>query len=266
MASFSAELGLYVNTTVPYSAFSCMMRFRAAWFMPEYLSQPDTYFILLSICGSLSLLVTSLIAFRFLAIAISIGYLFVIFWVGLDQVGMTAQLGTSLLGIGLNGVMIARYFYARSMASLAYTWRSVYVQNFSLMLPYEFDRLVNHAQVRRFGSIDTPEFVQKSNQNFSSLMFVLDGAAMVDIEGDRVAKLYPGDWISEESFLTGETTKDDVLVKNATLLVWDADELARLKEKNPSIYEKLNLIISRNLCHKLIRAYGDEHRLMHQND
>ena len=47
---------------------------------------------------------------------------------------MTAQLGTSLLGIGLNGVMIARYFYARSMASLAYTWRSVYVQNFSLML------------------------------------------------------------------------------------------------------------------------------------
>ena len=38
-------------------------------------------------------------------------------------------------------------------------------------------------------------------------MFVLDGAAMVDIEGDRVAKLYPGDWISEESFLTGETTK-----------------------------------------------------------
>ena len=39
-----------------------------------------------------------------------------------------AQLGTSLLGIGLNGVMIARYFYARSMASLAYTWRSVYVQ------------------------------------------------------------------------------------------------------------------------------------------
>ena len=76
---------------------------------------------------------------------------------------------------------------------------------------------------------------------------------------------YPGDWISEESFLTGETTKDDVLVSNATL-VWGADDLARLKEKNPSIYEKLNLIISRNLCHKLIRAYGDEHRLMHQND
>ena len=223
-----------------------MMGFHAAWFMPEYLSQPDTYFILLSICGSLSLLVTSLIAFRFLAITISIGYLFVIFWVGLNQVGMTAQLGTSLLGIGLNGVMIGRYFYVRSMASLAYTWRSVYVQNFSLLLPYEFNCLVDHAQVKRFGSADSPELVQMSNQKFTSLMFVLDGAAMVDIEGDRVAKLYPGDWISEESFLTGETTKDDVFVENAALLVWDSDELVRLKEKNPSIYEKLNLIISRN--------------------
>ena len=234
--------------------------------MPEYLSHPDTYFIFLSICGSLSLLVTSLIAFRFLAIAISIGYLFIIFWVGLDKVGMTAQLGTSLLGIGLNGVMIGRYFYARSMASLAYTWRSVYVQNFSLMLPYEFNRLVDHAQVKRFGSCDSPELVQTSNQKFTSLMFVLDGAAMVDIEGDRVAKLYPGDWISEEPFLTGETTKDDVFVENAALLVWNSDELVRLKEKNPSIYEKLNLIISRNLCHKLIRAYNEEHRLIHQND
>ena len=178
---------------------------------------------------------------------------------------MTAQLGTSLLGIGLNGVMIARYFYARSMASLAYTWRSVYVQNFSLMLPYEFNRLVSHAQVKHFSSSNSPELVQKSNQNFSSLMYVLEGAAMVDIEGDRVAKLYPGDWISEESFLTGETTKEDILVENAVLLVWNANDLTRLKEKNPSIYEKLNLIISRNLCHKLIRAYGEEHRLMHQN-
>ena len=140
-------------------------------------------------------------------------------------------MGTSLLGIGLNGVMIGRYFYARSMASLAYTWRSVYVQHFSLMLPFEFNRLVCHAQVKRFGSSDSPELVQMSNRKFTSLMFVLDGAAMVDIEGDRVATLYPGDWISEESFLTGESTKDDVFVENAALLVWNSDELARLKKK-----------------------------------
>ena len=115
--------------------------------MAEFLFDPDFFFILLSICGSLSLLVTSLITFRFLAIIVSIGYLVAIFWVGLDKVGMMAQLGTSLLGISLNGVMIGQYFYARSMASLAYTWRSMYVDNFSLMLPYEFNEFVKHGKL-----------------------------------------------------------------------------------------------------------------------
>jgi hypothetical protein len=95
--------------------------------MVEFPFDPDFFFILLSICGSLSLLVTSLITFRVLAIFVSIGYLVGIFWVGLDKVGMMAQLGTSLLGISLNGFMIGQYFYARSMASLDYTWRSMYI-------------------------------------------------------------------------------------------------------------------------------------------
>ena len=117
--------------------------------MQDFWANPDFYFILLSICGALSLLVTSLIVFRFLAITVSIGYLIVIFWVGLDKVGMIAQLGTSILGISLNALMITKYFYARSMASLEYTWRSVYVENFSLMLPFEFNKLMKHGQVKR---------------------------------------------------------------------------------------------------------------------
>ena len=231
--------------------------------MPEVLFHPDFYFIILSICGSLSLLVTSLITFRFLAILVSVGYLVAIFWVGLDKVGMMAQLGTSLLGIGLNGVMIGRYFYARSMASLAYTWRSIYIQNFSLMLPYEFSELVKHAQVKTIGSQEQDATkIQEQEQGFQSLFFILDGSATVDVDGDQVATLCAGEWISEESFLTREKAKDDVWVKFATLLEWNDSDLNRLKKKKPEIYEKLNLIISRNLCHKLIRAYSEEHRLI----
>ena len=77
-----------------------------------------------------------------------------------------------------------------------------------------------------------------------------------------MATLYAGEWIAEESFLTREQAKDDVLINHATLLEWSAGDLNRLKQKKPEIYEKLNLIISRNLCHKLIRAYSEEHRLM----
>ena len=231
--------------------------------MVEFLFDPDFFFILLSICGSLSLLVTSLITFRFLAIIVSIGYLVAIFWVGLDKVGMMAQLGTSLLGISLNGVMIGQYFYARSMASLAYTWRSMYVDNFSLMLPYEFNEFVKHGQINTIGSQENGEFeIQKQNQDFKSLFYILEGSATVDVDGDKVATLYAGEWIAEETFLTHEKAKDNVCINSATLIEWNENDLNRLKKKKPEVYEKLNLIISRNLCHKLIRAYTDEHLLL----
>ena len=233
--------------------------------MAEFLFDPDYFFILLSICGSLSLLVTSLITFRFLAIFVSIGYLVGIFWVGLDKVGMMAQLGTSLLGISLNGFMIGQYFYARSMASLDYTWRSMYIENFSLMLPYEFSEFVKYGQINTIGSQVQSEFkIQKQSQDFESLFYILEGTATVDVDGDQVANLYAGEWIGEETFLTHERAKDDILINNATLIEWKKPDLNRLKMKKPEVYEKLNLIISRNLCYKLIRAYSDEQLLIQE--
>ena len=232
--------------------------------MQDFWANPDFYFILLSICGSLSLLVTSLIIFRFLAITVSIGYLVVIFWVGLDKVGMIAQLGTSVLGISLNALMIAKYFYARSMASLEYTWRSVYVENFSLMLPFEFNKLVKYGQVRRMAFDSKDDILVDLNQDFRSLYYLLDGSALVSVKGDDVATLYQGDWIAEESFLTGEASKDTVKVSSGTLLEWTSHDLELLKRKQPGIHEKLKLIISRNVCHKLMRAYQDEQRILHE--
>ena len=64
--------------------------------MLEYLSHPDTYFIFLSICGSLSLLVTSLIVFRFLAIVFSLaaqlGDLLISYFKRLEKIKDTGKL------------------------------------------------------------------------------------------------------------------------------------------------------------------------------
>ena len=232
--------------------------------MQGFLADPNFYLILLSICGALSLLVTSLIVFRFLAITISIGYLIVILWVGLDKVGMIAQLGTSILGISLNALMITKYFYARSMASLEYTWRSVYVENFSLMLPFEFNKLMKYGQIKRIALNSQDNLLVDLNEDFRALYYLLDGSAVVSVNGDNVARLYQGDWIAEESFLTGEASKDTVKVSSGTLLEWTSHDLELLKRKQPAIHEKLKLIISRNVCHKLMRAYQDEQRILHE--
>ena len=232
--------------------------------MQDFLADPNFYLVLLSVCGALSLLVTSLIVFRFLAITISIGYLIVILWVGLDKVGMIAQLGTSILGISLNALMITKYFYNRSMTSLEYTWRSVYVENFSLMLPFEFNKLMKYGKVRRIAFNSQDDLLVDLNEDFRSLYYLLDGSALVSVKGDNVATLYRGDWIAEESFLTGEASKDTVKVSSGTLLEWTSHDLELLKRKQPAIHEKLKLIISRNVCHKLMRAYQDEQRILHE--
>ena len=68
----------------------------------------------------------------------------------------------------------------------------------------------------------------------------------MDVDGDQVANLYAGEWIGEETFLTNERATDDILINNATLIEWKKSALNRLKMKKPEVYEKLNLIISRN--------------------
>ena len=133
------------------------------------------------------------------------------------------------------------------------------------MLPYEFSEFVKCGQINTIKSEKQSELkIQEQNQDFQSLFYILEGTATVNVDGDNVATLYAGEWIAEETFLTHEKAKDDVWINNATLIEWNNTDLNRLKRKKPEVYEKLNLIISRNLCHKLIRAYSDEHLLIQQ--
>ena len=94
---------------------------------------------------------------------------------------MIAKPGTSILGINLNALMIRRYFYTRSMASLEYTWRSVYVENFSLMLPFEFNKLMKHGQVKRIACDSRENDLVDFNQDFRSRYYLLDGSALVSL-------------------------------------------------------------------------------------
>ena len=224
---------------------------------PSLLQQPDFWFIVLSLLGSLSLLATSLIVFRFLAVFLSTGYLIVTLWVGLDATGMKSSLMTSLLNLGLNGCMIAAHFYSRSMMSLPQRWRPLYAEHFSLLLPFEFRRLLRFGRQSRIQSnheSDQNQLLVKAGSPFQALSIVLEGSASVSVDGKEVATLYPGDWISELAFLTGDWTSADVSSHAVTTLSWTADDLDRLRKKLPAVYEKLNLLISRNLCHKLIRS------------
>ena len=133
-------------------------------------------------------------------------------------------------------------------------WRETYKKYFSLFLPFEFKNMLKEGDVIKHKNKNPIKLVNK-NTNFQSLSFIVDGGASITIDNDiEVAKLNKGDWISEFSFITGDKTSANVISKDIFAISWSKATLEKLKIKKPELFEKLNSIIARNLCEKLIRS------------
>ena len=215
--------------------------------------KPDFYFIVVGILESLSFLATSLILFRILTIVLSIGLMVLSVWTGLEMPGMKAIFGGALLNISLNVLMIFRFFTSRSHRFVPSSWREVYGLSFSELLPLEFRRLLEHGNVHEFSSVE-PTLLIQQGKPFQELSYLVDGSAIVIVDGQRCGQLQPGDWISEITFLSGGVTSADVVVQEARVITWSETQLFKLQQRLPEVHQKLQGMIARNLCIKLIRS------------
>ncbi|MBM5809328.1 MAG: cyclic nucleotide-binding domain-containing protein [Cyanobacteria bacterium M_surface_9_m1_291] len=167
---------------------------------------------------------------------------------------MKSILSGALLDIALNIFMIGNYFYARSIFSLQPGWRELYRLYFSTLLPFEFRRLLKLSDVVVVEQFE-PSVIVASGDHFQALYFVIDGAADLVVDGHTAsARLQRGDWIAEFSMLTGKPASADVLATSLRLLSWKAAAIGKLKLSMPAVFEKVNALIARNLCDKLVRA------------
>ena len=229
--------------------------------LPALLLKPDFYFTLIGLLESCALLSTSLLLFRVFTIAISSGYVALSLWVGLASPGMTSILAGACLDIAINLFMIASFLYARSILSLQPGWRGVYRAHFATLLPFEFRRLLNLGTVIALERSE-PELIVRTGDAFEKLYFVIEGLADIVLHGTAHATLRQGDWIAEFSMLTGQPASADVRGASLRMLSWDAESLRRLKGAMPEVYEKINALIARNLCDKLVRANRSANQVM----
>lgn len=228
---------------------------------PALLLTPDLYFTLIGVLESCALFSTSLLLFRVFTIGISSGYIGLALWVGLASPGMTSILTIACLDVAINFFMVASFFYARSILSLQPGWREVYRAHFSTLLPFEFRRLL------RLGTVvvlerSQPELIVRAGDAFKQLYFLLEGSADIVLNGTAHATLQDGDWIAEFSMITGNPASADVRGSSLRLLSWDAEAMRKLKASMPDVSEKINALIARNLCDKLVRANGNAHQVM----
>ena len=150
--------------------------------------------------------------------------------------------------------MISLFFYSRSIRSVPTGWRETYKKYFSIFLPFELKNMLKFGNIIKHKK-DTPLKLVNKNSEFQNLAFIVQGGASITIDKEvEVAKLNKGDWISEFSFITGDKTSANVISNDIFAISWSKANLQKIKYRKPELFEKLNSLIARNLCEKLIRS------------
>ena len=222
--------------------------------MINFVLTPDWVEAILGTIEGLSFVCSSLIVLRFIIVALSIANFFFCYWVGLETAEHVSILLLAILHFTLNIYMISIYYYSRSIRSVPLGWRETYKKYFSIFLPFEFKNMLKFGNIIKHKK-DTPLKLVNKNSEFQNLAFIVQGGASITIDKEvEVAKLNKGDWISEFSFITGDKTSANVVSNDIYALSWSKTTLEKLKDKKPELFEKLNALIAKNLCEKLIRS------------
>ncbi len=222
--------------------------------MINFVLTPDWVEAILGTIEGLSFVCSSLLVLRYIIVALSIANFFFCYWVGLETAEHVSILLLAILHFTLNIYMISIYYYSRSIRSVPLGWRETYKKYFSIFLPFEFKNMLKFGNIIKHKK-DTPLKLVNKNSEFQNLAFIVQGGASITIDKEvEVAKLNKGDWISEFSFITGDKTSANVISNEIFAISWSKPTLEKLKIKKPELFEKLNSIIARNLCEKLIRS------------
>ncbi|MFM1903251.1 MAG: hypothetical protein RLZZ440_1151 [Planctomycetota bacterium] len=165
-----------------------------------------------------------------------------------------APIGWNALFAFVNLVQIAILVFERWPRSLQGPERQLYERVFPELSVSEFLKLLKRASWR---DVATGERVVEQGAVVPEMM-VLTAGGMAVRAGDRViAKLEPGQFVGEMSFLSGNRAAADVVAtKPCRVLVWPQGDLAKLLDRSAGLSFKLRAVLGRDVVAKL-RAHGD---------
>lgn len=148
----------------------------------------------------------------------------------------------------INLYWVARLLRERAAVKLPDELRPVYERHFAALTAAEFLRLWRDGERQR---VHDAQLVREGTRP-DALYFLLSGAVSVRRNGRSLAVLGPGNFVAEMSLLTGErTTADAVAQGPVEYLAWPADRLARLRERNPMLWSKIQSVLGHDLVEKI---------------
>ncbi len=160
-----------------------------------------------------------------------------------------APIAWNILFILINSYQVYVLWLERKPVFLTSEEQGLYSLKFESLSPKQFKRLISVGHWKEFEpSVKlTEEGVMSKN-----LMLISSGESGVFRSGQEIAKLGPGNFVGEMSFMTGETVSADVRTKSSNkIFSWAKSDLDQLFKKSPEIHSEIQKIIGFDLVEKL---------------
>lgn len=152
--------------------------------------------------------------------------------------------------IGINVYWIVRIFQERRPPDMTPDQKRLYEMVFKdACTPNNMLKLLAQAD---WQEAEVGDRLIRCNTDLNELLLIHQGIANVEVNGEHVAELRPGDLVGEMSFLTRNKTVADVTSKSPLkYLSWKREALRPLFDSNLELKSAIYQIIGRDLVEKL---------------
>lgn len=162
----------------------------------------------------------------------------------------------STLIMVVNIVMIAIYFFEKGTFRLKEDEKFLFQNVFPKMDKVNFKKMLN---VGNWLSMPRGDILLYENQTADYLMLLFQGTVEILVGNKQVAVLYPGSFVGEMSFLSGEmTTATAKAITDVKLYTWKKIDLLKLLSKNQELDRDMRFVFSSDLIAKLTNRNTQE--------
>ena len=165
----------------------------------------------------------------------------------------------------INFVMLFIIYLESRPIELSDLEQNIYNMTFKSLEPRVFKKLIDHGSLEEL----QPEvnFITRDSE-LESLMYVVEGEAVVVLKHGEKLIIPTGGFIGEQSYITGEKTSADVKTgkEAAKIILWNSEELRKHLAGKEVLKDSLDLIFTADLIHKLRDMEEDIDQIRHSQD
>ncbi len=155
------------------------------------------------------------------------------------------------LFVVINVIQVIRILLEKRPVPISDDVKDIYENLFNEMSSREFMLFWKMGEIKE---LEQGKYLCHDDVPTDEIILVIDGQVEVMKQEKHIAKLGRGYFIAEMQYLFGENPSADVIARSkARIIVWKYSKLSRLKETYPYIYNKFQLILSKDLTNKLKR-------------